>query len=101
LLGSIVRLPISFSSSRNACATSIAEPSCVKLAPASKLQLTSMLKVTMSWYETHTLVAWSAAIHSRSSPGMVALRTFLLQVCPPSVDFQASVPAERPSSEET
>ena len=48
LLGSIVRLPISFSSIRKACATSIAEPTCVKLAPASKLQFTSMLNVAMS-----------------------------------------------------
>src|SRR5881409_3722217 len=63
---------------------SIAEPNWVKLAPASKLQLTSMLNVTMSWYEMHTLVAWSAAIHSRSSMGIVALVTFLLQVFPPS-----------------
>src|SRR6266699_22347 len=30
----------------------------------------------------HTLVAWSAAIHSRSSPGIVALVTFLLHVLP-------------------
>src|SRR5438105_9442560 len=70
--GSIARLPISLSSIRKAWATSIAEPSWVKVAPASKLQLTSMLKVTMSWYEMHTLDAWSAAIHSRSSPGIVA-----------------------------
>src|SRR5438046_7819347 len=77
--GSIARLPISLSSIRKAWATSIAEPSWVKVAPASKLQLTSMLKVTMSWYEMHTLDAWSAAIHSRSSPGIVALSTFLLQ----------------------
>src|SRR5437667_12086022 len=49
--GSIARLPISLSSIREAWATSIAEPSWVKVAPASKLQLTSMLKVTMSWYE--------------------------------------------------
>src|SRR5437773_7848200 len=84
VLGSIVRFPISLSSIRKACAASIAEPNWVKDAPASKLQLTSMLNVTMSWYEMHTLVAWSAAIHSRSSPGIVALVTFLLQVAPPS-----------------
>src|SRR5216117_1561736 len=82
--GSIARLPISLSSIRKAWATSIAEPTWVKVAPASKLQLTSMLKVTMSWYEMHTLDAWSAEIHSRSSPGIVALSTFLLQVFPPS-----------------
>src|SRR3989440_1184579 len=82
--GSIARLPISLSSIRKAWATSIAEPTWVKVAPASKLQFTSILNVTMSWYEMHTLDAWSAAIHSRSSPGIVALRTFLLQVFPPS-----------------
>src|SRR6267378_1547149 len=53
-------------------------------APASKLQLTRRLKVATSWYEMQTLVAWSAAIHSRSSPGIVALVMFLLQVAPPS-----------------
>ena len=62
----------------------MALPSWVKVRPASVLQFTSMLKVSTSWYEMHTLDAPSAAIHSRSSPPMVALTGFKDQVLPPS-----------------
>src|SRR5581483_6865596 len=91
VLGSIARLPISFSPTWNRWFVSMALASCGNDFPASVEQLTSMF-CSPSWYETQTFDAPSAAIHSRSSAPPTSAPTGLrLQVLPRFVEVETEM----------
>src|SRR5439155_1318783 len=88
LLGSMAKLPITLlNPARKATwAGSNAFPVCVKLVPPSRLQVTKISFVAeIAWYDTHTLSAPSAAIHSRSSTGILAPVGLRSHELPPSL----------------
>src|SRR5438034_10191667 len=59
---------------------------CVKVVPPLRLQVTKIsLVAEIAWYDTHTLSDPSAAIHSRSSTGIIGLVGLISQEPPPSL----------------